>query len=120
MQAVSDIFLGWLRARGPDGGDRDYYVRQAADGKGAIDISLVLPSGLVAYGRLCGWTLARAHARTGDRSAIAGYVGRGDTFDRAIAAFAERYADQNEADYRALHRAVAEGRVQAAATGATG
>jgi uncharacterized protein (DUF2252 family) len=121
MQAVSDIFLGWLRARGPDGGDRDYYVRQAADGKGAIDISLLLPSGLVAYGRLCGWTLARAHARTGDRSAIAGYLGRGDTFDRAIAAFAERYADQNEADYKALHDAVAAGRVQAAteATGAT-
>jgi len=119
MQAVSDIFLGWLRARGPDGGDRDYYVRQAADGKGAIDISLLLPAGLSAYGRLCGWTLARAHARTGDRIAIAGYLGRADTFDRAIAAFAERYADQNEADYQALHKAVAGGRVQAA-TEATG
>ena len=119
MQAVSDIFLGWLRARGPDGGDRDYYVRQAADGKGGIDISLLLPGGLSAYGRLCGWTLARAHARTGDRIAIAGYLGRGDTFDRAIAAFAERYADQNEADYKALHDAVSAGRVQAA-TEATG
>jgi uncharacterized protein (DUF2252 family) len=122
MQAVSDIFLGWLSARGPDGGERDYYVRQAADGKGAIDISLLLPAGLSAYGRLCGWTLARAHARTGDRIAIASYLGGGDAFDRAIAAFAERYADQNEADYKALHHAVAGGRVQAAtkATGAPG
>jgi len=119
MQAVSDIFLGWLSARGPDGGERDYYVRQAADGKGAIDISLLLPAGLSAYGRLCGWTLARAHARTGDRIAIAGYLGRSDAFDRAIAAFAGRYADQNEADYKALHDAVATGRVEAA-TEATG
>ena len=121
MQAVSDIFLGWLSARGPDGGERDYYVRQAADGKGAIDVSLLLPAGLSAYGRLCGWTLARAHARTGDRIAISGYLGRSDTFDRAIAVFAERYADQNEADFKALHDAVARGRVQAAteATGAS-
>jgi len=119
MQAVSDIFLGWLSARGPDGGERDYYVRQAADGKGAIDISLLLPAGLSAYGRLCGWTLARAHARTGDRIAIAGYLGGSDAFDRAIASFAERYADQNEADFKALHDAVAGGRVQAA-TKATG
>jgi uncharacterized protein (DUF2252 family) len=119
MQAVSDIFLGWLSARGPDGGERDYYVRQAADGKGAIDISLLLPAGLSAYGRLCGWTLARAHARTGDRIAIASYLGAGDAFDRAIAAFAERYADQNEADHKALHHAVTGGRVQAA-TGASG
>ncbi|HEY2668012.1 MAG TPA: DUF2252 domain-containing protein [Actinomycetota bacterium] len=119
VQAVSDIFLGWLCAPGPDGGERDYYIRQVADGKGAIDISLLLPGGLSAYGRLCGWTLARAHARTGDRVAIAGYLGRGDTFDRAIVAFAERYADQNEADYKALHDAVAAGRVRAA-TAATG
>ncbi len=119
MQAVSDIFLGWLSARGPDGGERDYYVRQAADGKGAIDISLLLPTGLSAYGRLCGWTLARAHARTGDRIAIAGYLGRSDAFDRAIAAFAGRYADQNEADFKALQDAVATGRVEAA-TRATG
>ena len=119
MQAVSDIFLGWLSARGPDGSERDYYVRQAADGKGAIDVSLLLPAGLSAYGRLCGWTLARAHARTGDPIAISGYLGRSDAIDRAIGAFAERYADQNEADYRALHDAVARGRVQAA-TEATG
>jgi hypothetical protein len=114
MQAASDIFLGWLAALGPDGSKRDYYLRQAADGKGAIDVSLLLPSGLAGYGRLCGWTLARAHARAGDRIAISGYLGRGDAFDRAVATFAERYADQNEADYKALKEAVASGRVQAA------
>jgi uncharacterized protein (DUF2252 family) len=114
MQAASDIFLGWLAALGPDGSKRDYYLRQAADGKGAIDVSLLLPAGLAGYGRLCGWTLARAHARAGDRIAISGYLGRGDAFDRAVATFAERYADQNEADYKALRKAVASGRVQAA------
>ena len=114
MQAASDIFLGWHVADGSDGAKRDYYVRQAADGKGAIDVSLLLPAGLTAYGRLCGWTLARAHARAGDRIAISGYLGKGDVFDRAVAQFAERYADQNEDDYKALRKAVAEGRVQAA------
>ncbi|MDX6704841.1 MAG: hypothetical protein QOI48_687 [Solirubrobacteraceae bacterium] len=114
MQAASDIFLGWLAAVGPDGSKRDYYLRQAADGKGAIDVSLLLPAGLAGYGRLCGWTLARAHARAGDRIAISGYLGRGDAFDRAVATFAERYADQNDADYKALKKAVASGRVQAA------
>ena len=114
MQAVSDIFLGSTTSVGPDGNTRDYYIRQAADGKGAVDISLLLPAGLGGYGRLCGWTLARAHARSGDRIAISGYLGSGDTFDRAIAAFAESYADQNEADYKALQKAVDTGRVQAA------
>jgi uncharacterized protein (DUF2252 family) len=114
MQSASDIFLGWHVARGPDGSERDYYVRQAADGKGAIDVSLLLPTGLAGYGRLCGWTLARAHARAGDRIAISGYLGRGDAFDEAVAAFADRYADQNKADYKALKKAVAEGRVVAA------
>ncbi|HEX8160055.1 MAG TPA: DUF2252 domain-containing protein [Solirubrobacteraceae bacterium] len=114
MQAASDIFLGWLAATGPVGGTRDYYLRQAADGKGAIDISLLLPAGLADYGRLCGWTLARAHARAGDRIAISGYLGSGDAFDRAVAAFAERYADQNEDDYKALKEAVDSGRVEAA------
>ncbi|MDX6683152.1 MAG: hypothetical protein QOG94_3191 [Solirubrobacteraceae bacterium] len=118
MQTVSDIFLGWHVARGPDGGargrKRDYYVRQAADGKGAIDVSLLLPGGLAAYGRLCAWTLARAHARSGDRIAISGYLGGGDAFDDAVAVFADRYADRNEADYQALRAAVAAGRVQAA------
>jgi uncharacterized protein (DUF2252 family) len=114
MQSASDIFLGWDVAGGPDDGERDYYVRQAADGKGAIDVSLLLPSGLAGYGRLCGRTLARAHARAGDRIAISGYLGRGDAFDEAVAAFADRYADQNEADYKALKKAVADGRVVAA------
>jgi uncharacterized protein (DUF2252 family) len=112
MQATSDIFLGWDTTQA--GGERYYYVRQAADGKGAIDVSLLLPDGLAAYGRLCGWTLARAHARAGDRIAISGYLGSGDAFDQAAAAFAERYADQNEADYKALQAAVSSGRVQAA------
>jgi uncharacterized protein (DUF2252 family) len=114
MQASSDIFLGWHAAAGPDGSERDYYVRQAADGKGAVDVSLLLPGGLAGYGRMCGWTLARAHARDGDRIAISGYLGRGDAFDEVIAAFADRYADQNEADYEALKKAVADGRVEAA------
>jgi uncharacterized protein (DUF2252 family) len=111
MQATSDIFLGWDTTQAA--GERYYYVRQAADGKGAIDVSLLVPRGLAAYGRLCGWTLARAHARAGDRIAISGYLGGGDAFDRAAAAFAERYADQNEADFKALQAAVSSGRVQA-------
>lgn len=114
MQASSDIFLGWHAAAGPDAARRDYYVRQAADGKGAVDVSLLLPGGLAGYGRMCGWTLARAHARDGDRIAISGYLGRGDGFDEAVAAFAERYADQNADDYEALRRAVADGRMEAA------
>jgi hypothetical protein len=115
MQQSSDIFLGWSAANDATAArESEYYVRQAADGKGAIDVSLLLPSGLAAYGRLCGWTLARAHARDGDRIAISGYLGRADAFDRAIARFAERYADQNEADYKALKHAVRDGRVTAA------
>jgi thiamine monophosphate kinase len=115
MQQSSDIFLGWSAANaGGHAREREYYVRQAADGKGAIDVSLLLPSGLAAYGRLCGWTLARAHARDGDRIAIAGYLGKSDAFDHSIARFAERYADQNEADYKALQHAVRDGRLTAA------
>jgi uncharacterized protein (DUF2252 family) len=115
MQAVSDILLGWDHAPGGSvRDDHDYYVRQLADGKGGVDVSVLLPKGLVAYGRLCGWTLARAHARSGDRVAISGYLGRGDGFDRAIGAFAERYADQNERDHRALVDAIRVGRVPAA------
>jgi uncharacterized protein (DUF2252 family) len=115
MQAASDIFLGWNPAPGGSPGDEhDYYVRQLADGKGGVDVSVLLPKGLHAYGRLCGWTLARAHARSGDRIAISGYLGRGAGFDRAIAAFAEVYADQNERDHRALVEAIRVGRVPAA------
>lgn len=115
MQQASDIFLGYSAASaGWRDREPEYYVRQAADGKGAIDVSLLLASGLAAYGRLCGWTLARAHARDGDRIAISGYLGKADAFDRAIARFAERYADQNDADYKALKHAVRDGRVTAA------
>ncbi|HUZ09064.1 MAG TPA: DUF2252 domain-containing protein [Acidimicrobiales bacterium] len=113
MQASSDIFLGWERLEGLDGVVRDFYFRQLRDWKGSVDVDRMIPGGMTAYGRLCGWTLARAHARSGDRIAIAGYLGSGATFDRAIADFAERYADRNERDFEALQRAVASGRVQA-------
>jgi uncharacterized protein (DUF2252 family) len=101
MQAASDIFLGWTRGEVDDeGGFRDYYVRQLRDWKASLDVETILPGGLSAYGTACGWTLARAHARSGDRIAIAAYLGSGDTFDRAVAAFATAYADVNQADHR--------------------
>jgi uncharacterized protein (DUF2252 family) len=99
MQAASDVFLGWLRTTGIDGKRRDFYIRQLWDWKTSVEIETMLPSGMAMYGELCGATLARAHARSGDSVAISAYLGRGDTFDRAIAEFAERYADQNEADH---------------------
>jgi hypothetical protein len=111
MQASSDIFLGWDHVTGLDGVERDFYIRQLRDWKGSADTDQMVPKGMAVYGRLCGWTLARAHARSGDRIAIAAYLGAGKSFDSAIAAFAESYADQNERDYRALQRAAAEGRI---------
>jgi uncharacterized protein (DUF2252 family) len=113
MQAASDIFLGWLRVQSPEGGDDDYYLRQLRDWKLSAEIELMRPHSLEVYARLCGWTLARAHARSGDRIAIAAYLGNSTTFDNAIADFAESYADQNERDHAALAAAVAAGRVQA-------
>jgi hypothetical protein len=113
MQASSDIFLGWHRTTGVDGKRRDFYVRQLRDGKGSFDTSQMVPPGLAAYGRFCGWTLARAHARSGDRIAIAAYLGGSDVFDRALVEFAEAYADRNERDHQALVNAVEDGRVQA-------
>ena len=113
MQAASDVMLGWLRTDGVDGVSRDFYIRQLWDGKGSALVDLMEPSVLTIYAKLCGWTLARAHARSGDAAAIAGYLGSNDRFDQAIAAFAERYADQNEADYAALKNAVDTGRVTA-------
>jgi hypothetical protein len=114
MQATSDIFLGWLRVpAGLDGVSRDFYGRQLKDWKGSAEIEQMVPEGMAAYGRLCGWTLARAHARTGDRIAIASYLGTGNAFDRAILEFSRAYADQNEQDYKALAKAVDEGRVTA-------
>jgi uncharacterized protein (DUF2252 family) len=113
MQAASDIFLGWLRAAGLDGVQRDFYVRQLWDWKLSADIDALPPKGLEIYGRMCGWTLARAHARSGDSVAIGAYLGSGDVFDRAIADFSELYADQAEADHRALAAAVKAGRLAA-------
>jgi uncharacterized protein (DUF2252 family) len=113
MQAASDIFLGWQSIRGLDGVTRDYYVRQFHDWKGSLDTENLLVSGAALYARLCGATLARAHARWGDRIAIASYLGKGDQFDRAIATFAAAYADQNERDYAAFKAAVDSGRLVA-------
>src|SRR6476661_5934328 len=107
MQAAADIMLGWERIVTIDGEKKDFYIRQLWDAKGSAEVELMKPEALEAYGRICGWTLARAHARSGDRLAIASYLGRGDAFDRAMASFAELYADQNERDYRALQEAVA-------------
>ncbi|MEA2380317.1 MAG: hypothetical protein QOH72_288 [Solirubrobacteraceae bacterium] len=112
MQAASDILLGWLRADG-DGGARDYYVRQLWDWKVSADVERLAPAGLTDYGAMCGWTLARAHARSGDRIAIAAYLGGGDVFDRALAEFAEAYADRAERDYAALEDAARAGRIAA-------
>ena len=113
MQAATDIFLGWIRIRGLDGVTRDYYVRQFHDWKGSADIDSMLVPGAALYARICGATLARAHARWGDRIAIASYLGKGDAFDRAIAAFSAAYADQNEKDYEAFAAAVKSGRLTA-------
>jgi uncharacterized protein (DUF2252 family) len=113
MQAESDIFLGWTRVPGPDGADRDFYVRQLKDWKWSAPIEQALPAGMRIYAGLCAWALARAHARSGDRVALAAYLGDSDTFDQAIADFAETYADQNERDYAALQAAVKDGRAEA-------
>ena len=113
MQTVSDIFLGWVRVQGLDGRTRDFYLRQLRDWKGSAEIETMRPSGMRMYGELCGWTLARAHARSGDRVAIAAYLGSGPTFERAIGAFARTYADQNEDDHQMLVEAISAGRIAA-------
>src|ERR1700730_16872864 len=114
MQASSDIFLGWQRTEaGLDGKPRDFYVRQLRDWKFSVAIETMVPRGMRMYGHLCGWTLARAHARSGDRIAIASYLGGSDVFDKAITQFAAAYADQNERDYKSLVDAVASGRITA-------
>jgi uncharacterized protein (DUF2252 family) len=118
MQAASDIFLGWMRLETPPdlppgqaNKPRDFYVRQLRDWKLSIDVETMIPSGMQIYGELCGWTLARAHARSGDRIAIASYLGGSDVFDRAITSFASAYADQNERDYAELAVAAAAGKI---------
>ena len=114
MQAFTDIFLGWLHVdAGLDGKERDFYGRQLKDWKGSAEIDQMDPQGLMTYGRLCGWTLARAHARTGDRIAISAYLGKGSTFDRAIVEFSHAYAEQNDRDYKKLAKAVKAGRITA-------
>jgi len=113
MQSASDIMLGWIRVEALDGVSRDFYVRQLWDQKASALVELMEPRTLGAYAQVCGWTLARAHARSGDAIAISAYLGKSDSFDRALAAFAETYADQNERDYRALQDAVASGRIAA-------
>jgi uncharacterized protein (DUF2252 family) len=113
MQATSDIMLGWIRTTDPDGHPRDFYVRQLWDHKGSALVDTMTARAMTFYAELCGRTLAKAHARSGDAIAIASYLGRGDRSDRALASFAETYADQNEHDYYALREAVASGRVTA-------
>jgi uncharacterized protein (DUF2252 family) len=114
MQAASDIFLGWQRVPGFDGVARDFYIRQLHDWKGSADVETMTPTMMRMYARICGETLARAHSRAGDRVAIAAYLGASDRFDRALSRFAERYADQNEADFAVFSAAVASGRLAAA------
>jgi uncharacterized protein (DUF2252 family) len=115
MQAASDIFLGWERNAGVDGVPRDYYMRQLWDWKYSAVIETMTPQIMGVYGQMCGWTLALAHARSGDRIAIGSYLGKSDRFDQAIASFARAYAEQNDLDYRALIDAIASGRIQAQA-----
>jgi uncharacterized protein (DUF2252 family) len=113
MQTASDILLGWISADGIDGVKRDFYLRQLWDQKGSANVDVMTPGGLTNYARVCSTTLAAAHARSGDPVAIAAYLGANRAFDRAIAAFAESYADQNERDYAALKEAVASSRLSA-------
>jgi hypothetical protein len=113
MQAASDIFLGWQRVNGLDRKPRDFYFRQLRDWKFSVDIGTMIPRGLRLYGELCGATLARAHARSGDEISIAAYLGNSPAFENAIAEFAVKYADQNERDYEAFTAAIASGRLNA-------
>ena len=113
MQSASDIMLGWIRLKAFDNVTRDFYVRQLWDHKASALVEVMEPRAMGFYAQVCGWTLARAHARSGDAIAISAYLGKSDAFDRALAAFAEAYADQNERDYKALQEAVTSGRIVA-------
>jgi hypothetical protein len=110
MQAASDIFLGWTKGLDVT---RHFYWRQLRDMKGSAEVETMVPVGLNFYAGICGWTLARAHARSGDPVAIAAYLGKDDQFDRSISDFSQRYADQNERDYQAFADAIRSGRLQA-------
>ena len=112
MQSASDIMLGWVRAKWLDGAQRDFYVRQLWDWKRSADIDTLTHGELVRYGRICGWSLALGHARSGDPIAIAGYLGRGKTFDLALATFADSYADQNERDFKRFGAAAKAGEIK--------
>jgi sugar/nucleoside kinase (ribokinase family) len=112
MQAHSDILLGWQRTV-PEGKPVDYYLRQLRDWKGSLELAGLDPNTLAAYADLCGWNLARAHARSGDRVAITGYLGKSDMFDQALASFASAYADKNQRDYGRLRTAAKSGRITA-------
>lgn len=112
MQAASDIYLGWTKGQGPDA-RRQFYWRQLRDMKGSVEIDKLRPAGMTFYARICGWTLARAHARSGDPVAIAEYLGDSDTFDKSITDLSERYPDQNERDYSEFVKAVRSGRLVA-------
>jgi uncharacterized protein (DUF2252 family) len=111
VQSASDIMLGWIRVDGVDGVKRDFYLRQLWDNKGSAIVEAMEPSAMTVYAETCGWTLARGHARSGDAVAIGSYLGGGHAFDRAMADFADAYADQNERDYEALASAAASGRI---------
>jgi hypothetical protein len=113
MQGASDIFLGWDQFLGEDGVTRDFYVRQMWDWKASAAVEQMVPEVLGIYAQICGWTLARAHARSGDAIAMGAYLGGGDRFDQAMCRFAAAYADQNERDFAALTQAVATGRIDA-------
>ncbi len=113
MQAVGDIFLGHVRVDAFDGQRRDFYLRQLRDWKGSAEVETMVPTGMLAYGEICGWTLARAHARSGDRIAMSAYLGGGPSFDEAVREFAEAYADQNERDHQSLLDAIRSGRITA-------
>jgi uncharacterized protein (DUF2252 family) len=113
MQAVGDILLGWYSVTGFDGRPYDFYVRQLWDGKGSFNVGAMTEGAWHSYAEMCAWVLARAHARSGDRIAIAAYLGGADVFDRAVADFAEAYAEQNQRDFEALRAAVDSGRVSA-------
>jgi uncharacterized protein (DUF2252 family) len=117
MQATADILLGWERVEAIDGEKKDFYIRQLWDAKGSAEVDRMDPAALKAYGVICGWTLARAHARSGDAVAIGAYLGTGARFDHAMASFSETYADQNERDYQTLQKAVASGRIAAETEG---